>query len=392
MSKIDLRTLLELVGPLGDSESTESASARLRAYLRGSVCAVSELREYVETALSTTGEQYNWALQDLVNHAGQLLGFDVQFGRYRGVAGQIGFDGLWRSPTGRAIVVEVKTTDAYTVRTSTLLGYINDLVSEGLITNRREALGLYVYGRFDREASQLENAIIAEGRQEQLRVTSVDALLNLVDLTQEYELEHETALQLLLPPPVRVDRIVNLVFDIASQERRERSYEPGPVVEPETIKESEDVSYYLLPASDSEDGTPVLENLHIWLDRGLWGLGQRTGYRKSFEQGDRLCFYAARIGVVAEARAASASFELSKDESPKPDLDVPYGLHLTDVRWFEDDPVALTRDLRAQLSAFEGRDLDKGWAWFVQGTSKVTARDFERMTQTSKGALDQMSS
>ena len=55
------------------------------------------------------------------------------------------------------------------------------------------------------------------------------------------------------------------------------------------------------------------------------------------------------------------------------------------MRWFEDAPVALTAEVRAEISAFEGRDLKKGWAWFVQGTSKLTPRDFELLTGREAG-------
>lgn len=384
MSTIDLETLLNLVGTLDDSDDPNSARARFRAYLRESIHSVGDLRAYVDAALSSSGEQYNKTLQDLINHAGYLLGFEVEFGRYRGVPGQIGFDGLWRSPTGQALVVEAKTTDVYTVKTATLLGYINDLVSAGQLERPNQAIGLYVYGRFDAATSQLEKAIVAEGRQEQLRVAGVDALLNLLELKQEYELEHETVFQLLLPSPVRVDTIINLIFDITSQERRAAVEEAPSFVQPEQPIADQQINYYLLPAADSEDGMPVLENLHHWLDQGMWGLGQRTGYRKSFRPGDRLCFYAVRIGVVVECTVTSPAFDLDRKKSPKPHLEVPYGIRLKDVRWFEDTPIALTPEVRAELSAFEGRDLNKGWAWFVQGTSKLTAEDFELLTGLRK--------
>ena len=384
MSTIDLETLLRLVGTLDDSADPNSARVRFRAYLQENIHSVGDLRAYVDAALSSSGEQYNKALQDLINHAGHLLGFEAEFGRYRGVQGQIGFDGLWRSPIGRALVVETKTTDVYTVKTATLLGYINALVSAGQIERPDQATGLYVYGRFDAATSQLEKAIIAEGRQEQLRVASVDALLNLLELKQEYELEHETVFQLLLPSPVQVDTIVNLIFDITSQERRAAVEEAPVLAQPEQPIAEKQVNYYLLPAADSEDGMPVLENLHHWLDRSMWGLGQRTGYRKSFRPGDRLCFYAVRIGVVAECTVTSPAFDLDRKKSPKPHLDVPYGIRLKDVRWFEDTPLALIPEVRAELSAFQGRDLDKGWAWFVQGTSKLTADDFELLTGKRK--------
>src|SRR5271157_3229009 len=93
----------------------------------------------------------------LVQNIGQ-----VKVGRYRGVQNQIGFDGLWQSPTSLNLVVEVKTTETYAIRTATLLNYIDELISEKRIASREAALGLYVVGRPDPELRQLENSIVAE--------------------------------------------------------------------------------------------------------------------------------------------------------------------------------------------------------------------------------------
>jgi hypothetical protein len=221
MPQVDLHTLLELVGDLDDSIEPGSPSERFRKYLNGNIQQVNDVRAYVNDALTQSGDQYNKALQDLINHIGHLLGFEVEYGRYRGVKGSIGFDGLWQSKTGWSIVVESKTTDVYTVKTAPLLGYINSLVSEGRIKGPANAIGLYVYGRFDAQTNQLENAITVEGRREGLRVVSVDALLNLLELKQEYNLAHDTVLGLLLPAPVKIDALVNLIFDIVAQEKEE---------------------------------------------------------------------------------------------------------------------------------------------------------------------------
>lgn len=219
MTAIDLNTLLQLVGNLNDSTDKESASERFRNYLQSYVVGPSEAREYIEEALRHSGDQYNKALQDLINHLGHLLGFNVTYGRYRGVRGQIGFDGFWKSPTGKSIVVEAKTTDVYTVRTDTLLGYINSLVSDGRIKSGGEAIGLYIYGRFDSQTSQLENAITVENRRNQLRVVSVSALLDLLELKHKYGLTHESILGLLLPAPIRIDPIVDLIRGVVAQEQ-----------------------------------------------------------------------------------------------------------------------------------------------------------------------------
>lgn len=238
MPTIELDTLLELVGSLNDSNEPESNSDRFRKYLRENLTASGDVRSYIERALSQTGDQYNKALQDLVNHVGQLLGFKVTFGRYRGVRSEIGFDGLWQSPhKSQAIVVETKTTDTYTIRTASLLGYINALVSEGVLSDATSALGLYVMGRFDTATNQLENAIIVEGRREQLRVVSVLALVSLLELKQEYHLAHETVLDLLLPSPIKIDPIIELIHNVVAQEQERDDLDTSEA--PTTVEETQ---------------------------------------------------------------------------------------------------------------------------------------------------------
>jgi len=97
---VDLKQLPKLVGPLKDSDDPNSPSARFGDYLAEGVSKVTDLRSYVDICLREKGDQYNYALQDLINHIGRLLGFDVEFGRYRGTPHKIGFDGLWQSPSG----------------------------------------------------------------------------------------------------------------------------------------------------------------------------------------------------------------------------------------------------------------------------------------------------
>jgi hypothetical protein len=50
---------------------------------------------------------------------------------------------------------------------------------------------------------------------------SVEALLHLLELKQEYQLAHQTALALLLPAPVRIDPLINLIADVVAQEKEE---------------------------------------------------------------------------------------------------------------------------------------------------------------------------
>jgi hypothetical protein len=117
---ITLDQILNLVGKLDDSPGNDTPRERFRRYLQQNVKEVGQVRDYIEGCLRKTGDQYNKALQDLINHLGRLLEFEVTFGRYRGAQQEIGFDGHWQSPTGLHVVVEVKTTEAYAIKASAL--------------------------------------------------------------------------------------------------------------------------------------------------------------------------------------------------------------------------------------------------------------------------------
>jgi hypothetical protein len=104
----NLKQILDLVGRLDDSPGEQTPRERFRHFLRENVSEIGQIRDYVSDCLANSGEQYNRALQDLVNHLGELLGFEVSFGRYQGVRNEIGFDGHWKSTTEAFhIVVEV---------------------------------------------------------------------------------------------------------------------------------------------------------------------------------------------------------------------------------------------------------------------------------------------
>lgn len=84
----------------------------------------------------------------IVNQIGQRLGFEAEYGRYRGVTGQIGFDGLWRLPNGHTIVIEVKTADSYRIDLKKLADYRKKLIKEKSISEKESSV-LIVVGRKD---------------------------------------------------------------------------------------------------------------------------------------------------------------------------------------------------------------------------------------------------
>ena len=114
-------------GRLRDGNSTSMEFRHFLAAIPSELVA-----RYASECIATAFSDSGLTLQDLVNQIGVRLGFDVTFGRYRGVAGRPGFDGLWRSPGGHALVVEVKTTDAYRIDLNTVADYRRALIEGGL--------------------------------------------------------------------------------------------------------------------------------------------------------------------------------------------------------------------------------------------------------------------
>nr|QNO54515.1 hypothetical protein LPKEAICH_00005 [Methanosarcinales archaeon ANME-1 ERB7] len=250
---ITVKEILGLVGKLDDTSGDETSRERFRRFLKENITEVGQIRDYIEECLRNSGDQYNRALQDLVNYLGHFLGFEVTFGRYQGVKNKIGFDGLWKSPTPFFIVVEVKTTDIYAIKTATLIGYVDALISEKEISDWDHAIGLYVIGRPDAELRQLENAILAEKRTHQLRIISVESLLSLAELFNEYDVSHDDILAVLRPSGTTVDPVVDLMARLVAQRQVEEE------TKEETTKNVEitevERQYWLTPVKSDEEQT-----------------------------------------------------------------------------------------------------------------------------------------
>lgn len=366
---ITLGQILDLVGKLDDAEGGDTPRERFRRFLTENVSEVGQLRDYIEECLRTSGDQYNRALQDLINHLGTFLGFEVLFGRYRGVRGQVGFDGHWKSPLGYHVVVEVKTTQAYAIKTAALVGYVDELISEKNIPDWERALGLYIVGRPDPEVHQLENAIIAERRTQQLRIASVDSLLSLAEIMAEYDVAHDDVLAVLRPSGPTVDPVVDLMGRLAAQRRSAGPPEPDG-----------EAAYWLSPVKSDKEETAEEAVERLVGQESIYAYGERTPGRRRLKPGDWICFYATGTGVIAHARVASNP-EKRVHPKVRNAEKYPWVFRLNEVRLYLREPVVLDAALRARLEAFQGRDSGKSWSWFVQATRRVSRSDFELLTR-----------
>jgi len=230
----------QIIAFAGDGKLRDESDAaeELRAYL--SLVPTAYLRRYSAECLSKSFPDSGLALQEVVNQIGRRLGFSVVDGRYRGTSGVVGFDGLWKV-RDHAIVVEVKTTDAYRLNLSTVGGYRQMLAKESALALDQSSI-LIVVGRED--TGDLEAQIRGSKYAWDVRLISVEALERLMLIKED--LEDPTIIRrihdILVPREfTKLDEIVDLVFT-ATEDVREPEM-PGE--EPEiTGKKFTPVSFH----------------------------------------------------------------------------------------------------------------------------------------------------
>lgn len=223
-------------GHLKDSNTT---SGEFRGFL--SHVGASHLGAYANECLDKGFKDSGFALQDLVNEIGRRLGFAVTDGRYRGKPGEVGFDGLWRLADGHAIIVEVKTTDAYRIDLDTLATYRRKLAAKDKIDHDRSSI-LVVVGRND--TGDLEAQIRGSRWAWDMRLISVESLLTLMNLKEDLEDPDTLARihKILIPREfTRLDEIVSLVFSTAEEVKHDDDESPVDEVDEEQAPEVEQV-------------------------------------------------------------------------------------------------------------------------------------------------------
>jgi len=398
MHYISLAQVLNLVGHLDDSPGNETPRERFRTFLQENINDVGQVRAYVSESLEMKGTQYNRALQDLVNHLGHFLGFAVTFGRYQGVSNDIGFDGHWQSPTGFHMVVEVKTTEVYAIKTATLVGYVDNLVSDKRIPSWDKAIGLYIVGTQDPQIRQLENAVVAERRTDQLRVIGVDSLLSLADMMSRYGLDHKDILALMRPSEPSLDSLVELMSRLvvgskAEEAQTQHQLKERPLasqkVRPTRDRNRDtqdqttgDESYWLTPVRPYPDDPAAECVRRLVVEEQVYAYSDRTPGRKRLRVGDWLCFYVtdkAAKGVIAHARVASLP-EYKPHPKVRDPEKYPWAFQVDSAEIYPERRVAIDAALRARLHAFSGKDPGAPWAWFVQGTKRIDRHDFLVLT------------
>jgi len=233
IEKMNLETIVRMAGEQCGLKDGSEAEREFRTYL--SEVDADVLANYADTCLNDGFQGSGQVLQDVVNEIGRRLGFQVTNGRYQGVRGEVGYDGIW-SAENDDLVVEVKTTDAYTISLDTIAKYHDRLLAERKI--RASSSMLLVIGRKDTTA--LEAQVRGSRHAWSLRIVGVDALIKLMAINLSTMSDETTSKIHRILSPVeytRVDDIIDIVFT-AAEDRDETDNEV--VLEFGASDESED--------------------------------------------------------------------------------------------------------------------------------------------------------
>jgi hypothetical protein len=219
-------TIEQVVATAGDgSLRDESLSSReLREYLRS--VPSDKLFEYIDGCLTGGFNKSGLVLQDLINELGRRLDYQVENGLYQGRSNLVGFDGIWHAPDGHALVLEVKTTDAYRINLDTIAAYRDALINDLRITKKSSIL--VIVGRTD--TGDIEAQVRGSKHAWDIRLISADALVNLVKLKESTD-EEETVTKIrgLLKPfeYTRLDNIIDVMFTTAKDVEAATEFERG---------------------------------------------------------------------------------------------------------------------------------------------------------------------
>lgn len=213
--KMDIEAIVRIAGrKLSDGGE---ASNEFRQFL--SEVEWDKLAEYANYCLENSFADSGQVLQDIVNEIGRRLGYVVENGRYQGVRNDIGFDGIWTDEKTK-LVVEVKTTDAYTIKLKTIADYRDRLAGQGRVN--QDSPILLVIGRNDTES--LEAQVRGSKYAWSMRIISIAALIKLMKVNLATSTKEVTdKIHMILEPIeyTRVDGIVDMIFTATEDKEAE---------------------------------------------------------------------------------------------------------------------------------------------------------------------------
>jgi hypothetical protein len=204
---MNLETIVKMAGD-GQLKDGSETSAEFRKFL--TEVDSKKLAEYATYCTDHAFTNSGQVLQDVVNEIGRRLGFTAENGRYQGVRNDIGYDGIW-SAGSDSLVIEVKTTNAYTIKLDVIAAYRDRLAEVGKVLH--DSPILIVIGRDETES--LEAQVRGSRHAWAMRIIGIEALIRLMEVNLSTSSKEVTEKIHTILKPIeytRIDKIVDVIF------------------------------------------------------------------------------------------------------------------------------------------------------------------------------------
>ena len=242
LSSINVQDILNLIG--GELKDASEPTKRFRDFISLEKWDIEQYKEWLEECTKAgkgAQDPVHRAFQDLIVTLGKKIGFEIEYGRYTGKPGEIGYDGIWKRGGEEKILLEIKSTTWPISSISQLGDYIEKVSKE---ESNEKIYGLYVIGQGDLQP--LIEQISGSKYKDRMRVIKYDDLIELTKLKEELEptiggQEAITKTQNILLPieSINVGNILGIILDIAatkSEASKEKVEGEGEITEEKETK------------------------------------------------------------------------------------------------------------------------------------------------------------
>jgi hypothetical protein len=260
--QITAKRIDQLIAFAGEGELRDGnqTSTEFRSLLK--IAPSDLIGRWIEESLDRRFSDFGFVVQDAVNEIGRRLGFDVEHGVYRSHANQ-GWDGLWRSPNDRAIVVESKSSTSYSIDLARIANYRGQ-VSPQLGIAADDVSILIVVGTED--TSNFEAQVRGSRFAWDVRLIGVTALLRLLKIKETLD-DPKVARQiqdLLFPQEfTRLDSIIDLVFATAEDSQEKVDDEPSYYKKAGAAPSGANFHAAMLPRLEEHFGKPFVKRSRV---------------------------------------------------------------------------------------------------------------------------------
>jgi hypothetical protein len=209
-----------------------------------------------------------------VNEIGRRLDFEIKHGVYRGHTNE-GFDGLWRTPNGRAILVESKSSTGFSIDLTRIAAYRKQVAPElGIAPD--DISVLIVVG--EEETGELEAQVRGSRFAWDIRILGANSLFRLLRLKEKLDDPgvSRQIQEILIPQEfTRLDGIIDLVFATAEDAQADAESDAEEEIQDDyAVPAQPRASFHaeILPRLEKKFKTPLVKRSRvIWAtpDNGM---------------------------------------------------------------------------------------------------------------------------